>query len=130
MSPTALRESRATRLVAGACSVLLRASPGGRMSTPRSEGPPPVLDATARLAAPAAAFPNGKRHAQLRSTAMQSMSTLDSLFLHVENGVSHMHLGAVALFDGPAPTAAQLAEVVAGRAAAPVAAPHRGCLTA
>ena len=28
---------------------------------------------------------------------MQSMSTLDSLFLHVENEVSHMHLGAVAL---------------------------------
>ena len=36
---------------------------------------------------------------------MQSMSTLDSLFLHAENEVSHMHLGAVALFDGPAPRA-------------------------
>jgi diacylglycerol O-acyltransferase len=48
---------------------------------------------------------------------MQSMSTLDSLFLHVENGVSHMHLGAVALFDGPAPTEAELAEFVAGRLA-------------
>ena len=34
---------------------------------------------------------------------MQTMSALDSLFLHVENDVSHMHLGAVALFEGPAP---------------------------
>jgi diacylglycerol O-acyltransferase len=48
---------------------------------------------------------------------MQSMSTLDSLFLHVENEVSHMHLGAVALFDGPAPTEGELAELVAGRLA-------------
>jgi hypothetical protein len=52
-----------------------------------------------------------------RSTAMQSMSTLDSLFLHVENEVSQMHLGAVALFDGPAPSEGELAELVAGRLA-------------
>jgi diacylglycerol O-acyltransferase len=48
---------------------------------------------------------------------MQSMSTLDSLFLHAENEVSHMHLGAVALFDGPAPSEGELAELVAGRLA-------------
>ena len=48
---------------------------------------------------------------------MQSMSTLDSLFLHAENEVSHMHLGAVALFDGPAPSERELAELVAGRLA-------------
>jgi diacylglycerol O-acyltransferase / wax synthase len=48
---------------------------------------------------------------------MQSMSTLDSLFLHVENEVSHMHLGAVALFDGPAPSEGELAALVAGRLA-------------
>jgi diacylglycerol O-acyltransferase / wax synthase len=48
---------------------------------------------------------------------MQSMSTLDSLFLHAENEVSQMHLGAVALFDGPAPSEGELAELVAGRLA-------------
>ena len=48
---------------------------------------------------------------------MQSMSTLDSLFLHVENEVSHMHLGAVALFDGPAPSEGELAALVAGKLA-------------
>ncbi len=31
------------------------------------------------------------------------MSPLDSLFLHVEDGVSHMHVGSVAVFDGPPP---------------------------
>jgi hypothetical protein len=46
---------------------------------------------------------------------MQTMSALDSLFLHFENDVSHMHLGAVALFEGPAPTAGTFAEVLAGK---------------
>ncbi len=31
------------------------------------------------------------------------MSPLDSLFLHVEDGISHMHVGSVAVFDGPPP---------------------------
>ena len=48
---------------------------------------------------------------------MQSMSALDSLFLHFENDVSHMHLGAVALFEGPAPAAGEFAEVLAGKLA-------------
>jgi len=46
---------------------------------------------------------------------MQTMSALDSLFLHVENDVSHMHLGAVALFEGSAPAAGELAAVLAGK---------------
>jgi diacylglycerol O-acyltransferase / wax synthase len=48
---------------------------------------------------------------------MQTMSALDSLFLHFENDVSHMHLGAVALLEGPAPSAGELAELVAGKLA-------------
>ena len=48
---------------------------------------------------------------------MQTMSGLDSLFLHLENDVSHMHLGAVALFEGPAPAAGEFAEVLAGKLA-------------
>jgi diacylglycerol O-acyltransferase len=52
-----------------------------------------------------------------RSAVMQSMSALDSLFLHFENDVSHMHLGAVALFEGPAPAAGEFAETLAGKLA-------------
>ena len=48
---------------------------------------------------------------------MQTMSPLDSLFLHFENDVSHMHLGAVALFEDPAPAAGELDEVIAGKLA-------------
>ena len=48
---------------------------------------------------------------------MQSMSALDSLFLHFENDVSHMHLGAVALFEGPAPAAGEFAEILGGKLA-------------
>ncbi len=32
------------------------------------------------------------------------MSPLDALFLHIEDGISHMHIGSCAVFDGPAPT--------------------------
>ncbi|HEX6310639.1 MAG TPA: wax ester/triacylglycerol synthase family O-acyltransferase [Acidimicrobiia bacterium] len=31
------------------------------------------------------------------------MSPLDASFLHIENGVTHMHIGSVAVFDGPPP---------------------------
>ena len=43
---------------------------------------------------------------------MQRMRDLDWLFLGVENDVSHMHLGAVAVFDGPAPRYGELARVM------------------
>jgi diacylglycerol O-acyltransferase / wax synthase len=32
------------------------------------------------------------------------MSPLDASFLHVEDAVSHMHIGSVALFEGPPPS--------------------------
>src|SRR5215207_1148804 len=32
------------------------------------------------------------------------MSPLDASFLHVEDGVSHMHIGSVAVFEGPPPS--------------------------
>jgi WS/DGAT/MGAT family acyltransferase len=34
---------------------------------------------------------------------METMSALDASFLHVEDAVSHMHIGSVAIFEGPAP---------------------------
>lgn len=46
---------------------------------------------------------------------MERMSPLDWLFLHVEDDVSHMHIGSVALFEGPAPRYEQLADLVAAK---------------
>ena len=34
---------------------------------------------------------------------MQTMSPLDASFLHIEDGVTHMHIGSVGIFEGPAP---------------------------
>jgi diacylglycerol O-acyltransferase / wax synthase len=34
---------------------------------------------------------------------MQTMSPLDASFLHIENAVTHMHIGSVDIFEGPAP---------------------------
>jgi hypothetical protein len=39
------------------------------------------------------------RHA----SGMETMSALDASFLHVEDAVSHMHIGSVGIFEGPAP---------------------------
>ena len=36
---------------------------------------------------------------------METMSALDASFLHVEDAVSHMHIGSVGIFEGPAPEA-------------------------
>jgi diacylglycerol O-acyltransferase / wax synthase len=35
---------------------------------------------------------------------MQRMSPLDASFLHIEDRVSHMHIGSAAIFEGPAPS--------------------------
>jgi diacylglycerol O-acyltransferase / wax synthase len=34
---------------------------------------------------------------------MQTMSPLDASFLHIEDAVTHMHIGSVGLFEGPTP---------------------------
>ena len=39
------------------------------------------------------------RHA----SGMETMSALDASFLHVEDAVSHMHIGSVGIFEGPPP---------------------------
>ena len=47
--------------------------------------------------------------------AADRMSPLDATFLHVEDGVSHMHIGAVLLLDKPAPRFDELATMIAGK---------------
>ena len=46
---------------------------------------------------------------------MDRMSPLDASFLHIENAVSHMHIGSVAIFDGPAPAYEEFEAMVAGK---------------
>jgi len=46
---------------------------------------------------------------------MEWMSAIDASFLHVENDVTPMHIGAVSIFAGPPPPFEQLREMVAGK---------------
>src|SRR3954454_14046022 len=43
------------------------------------------------------------------------MSPLDASFLHVEDAVSHMHIGSVALFEGPPPSHADVLAAIAAK---------------
>src|SRR5712691_4277078 len=47
--------------------------------------------------------------------AMDRMSPLDASFLHIENAVSHMHIGSVAIFEGPPPAYEEFEAMVAGK---------------
>lgn len=46
---------------------------------------------------------------------METMSALDASFLHLEDAVSHMHIGSVAIFEGPAPAQADVLAAIAGK---------------
>jgi diacylglycerol O-acyltransferase / wax synthase len=45
---------------------------------------------------------------------MQTMSPLDASFLHVEDAVTHMHIGSVGIFEGPAPGPGEVQAAIAG----------------
>jgi diacylglycerol O-acyltransferase / wax synthase len=46
---------------------------------------------------------------------MDRMSPLDASFLHIEDSASHMHIGSVGIFEGPAPDYGEFADLVAGK---------------
>ena len=46
---------------------------------------------------------------------MQTMSPLDASFLHIEDAVTHMHIGSVGIFEGPAPGPGEVRSAIAGR---------------
>jgi WS/DGAT/MGAT family acyltransferase len=46
---------------------------------------------------------------------MDRMSPLDASFLHVEDAISHMHIGSVAIFEGPVPAYEEFEAMVAGK---------------
>ena len=44
---------------------------------------------------------------------MERLSVLDAEFLHVEDGVAHMHIAGLSIFEGPCPELAELTEAMA-----------------
>src|ERR1700733_5899620 len=46
---------------------------------------------------------------------MEMMSPLDASFLHIEDAVTHMHIGSVGIFEGPAPQASVVQDAIAAR---------------
>jgi len=47
--------------------------------------------------------------------AVDRMSPLDSSFLHIEDGVTHMHIGSVSIMEGPPPPYEALRDMVGGK---------------
>jgi hypothetical protein len=46
---------------------------------------------------------------------MDRLTAVDASFLHQEGPATHMHIGGVATFEGPPPSADELFEHIAGR---------------
>ncbi len=46
---------------------------------------------------------------------MDHMSPLDSMFLHVEDGFTHMHIGSCSVFEGPAPGYDEIVSLIASK---------------
>ena len=49
------------------------------------------------------------------SSSLDRLSPQDAAFLHVENDVNHMHIGSVAVFEGPVPAYPEIEAMVAGK---------------
>lgn len=47
--------------------------------------------------------------------AVEHMSPLDSTFLHIEDGVTHMHIASTLILEGPPPPYEDLLEMIAGK---------------
>ena len=43
------------------------------------------------------------------------LSPLDASFLHMEDGVSHMHIASVAIFEGPEPPFGDIVAAIRGK---------------
>src|SRR5437763_86139 len=44
---------------------------------------------------------------------METMSPLDASFLHIEDAITHMHIGSIGIFEGPPPAADELKAAIA-----------------
>jgi diacylglycerol O-acyltransferase / wax synthase len=43
---------------------------------------------------------------------MHPMSPIDAIFLHAEDGVTHMHIGSCSIFAGPSPSIGEITELI------------------
>ncbi len=50
-----------------------------------------------------------------RPVPVDRLSPLDASFLHAEDAVSHMHIGSIAVFEGPPPPFADVLDMVRGK---------------
>ena len=55
---------------------------------------------------------DGRRKANRRRSSMQRLSPQDASFLHLEDAVTHMHIGSVAIMEGPPPSSDAVARMV------------------
>src|SRR5687767_7580507 len=78
----------------------------------RSQRPARAL--CARVASPLG-FSGRQREVTVTQSHMERLSPMDVSFLDQEKRGSHMHIGAVMLFDGPPPTHAELREHIESR---------------
>ena len=53
--------------------------------------------------------------APTKEGTVDRMSPLDATFLHIEDGISHMHIASCAIFAGPAPAYADVVELFRGK---------------
>ncbi len=51
----------------------------------------------------------------MRGHEVDAMSAQDAAFLHIEDGTSPMHIGSVAVLEGPAPAYGQIVRLIAGK---------------
>src|ERR1700733_2034352 len=80
--------------------------------TGSSNGPEPnlrptpmsVIRSPGRLTACFYGRRNGRDDPVGGRMSVQTMSPVDASFLHIEDAVTHMHIGSVGIFEGPAPS--------------------------
>src|SRR6266576_462682 len=84
------------------------ASSAGRMRKPSSAA---TCIGSGRRATPV----SHKYAGEGMDTWYERLSTLDSFFLEIEDRTAHMHVGAVAIFEGPPPPYRDLLALIGGR---------------
>ena len=89
-----------------------------RSPSPSTSKPPQCTSARsdfARPASPPLGFCRSAKGGDVTQSHMERLSPMDVSFLDQEKRGSHMHIGAVMLFEGPPPTHAELREHIESR---------------
>src|SRR5690606_40898257 len=90
--------------------------PGRARAAPRrGAGPARPVPRRAPATAARPTWFDGRRRPPQRGGPMDRLSPLDASFLHVEDDVNHMHIGAIGIFAGPPPGIDEFRRTLAGR---------------